>query len=243
VKANFVKSKIYYVYIITNKLTNKQYVGSKICYGIPENDGYWSSSKYVNEDINKYGLENFVKEILQDDYRNVKDLLDGETEYILKYDTLTPNGYNRYLPNKYESFYFGGCKHTPETLEQMRICKLDKLNPFYGKHHSEETKKNWSEKRKGVKFTEEHRNNMSKSFSGEGNSMFGKYGKDNPNFGSKRSEESKQKMRGRIKSEEELNKIREANKVKIKCPYCKKEIDRRNYKKWHGDNCRYKNKN
>jgi len=238
------KHKIYYVYLITNKLLNKQYVGSKICYKKdPLNDGYWGSSKYVNEDIIKYGLENFTKIILQDDYEDVKSMLEGETNYIYKYDTLAPNGYNRYIPTKYSSFHFGGCNHTPETLEQMRLCKLQEKNPFFGKHHTEETKQNWSKKRKGIKFSEEHKNNMSKSFSGKGNSMYGKYGKNNPNFGSKRTEETKQKMRGRIKSEEELNKIREANRKTKKCPYCGKEVNLRNYKRWHGDKCKMRNKN
>lgn len=50
--------------------------------------------------------------------------------------------------------------------------------PFYNKHHSEETKKNQSEKMKG-----------------ENNPMYGKFGKDNPNYGSKRTKETKENLR------------------------------------------------
>jgi NUMOD3 motif len=102
---------------------------------------------------------------------------------------------------------------------------------------SEETR----QKMKNRVFTEEHRKHMSEAGSGEKNSMFGLHGKDNPNFGSKRSYESRQKMKGRVKLPEEILAIIESNKRMRKlCPYCNKSIDHRNYKKWHGDNCKMK---
>jgi predicted RNA-binding Zn-ribbon protein involved in translation (DUF1610 family) len=115
-------------------------------------------------------------------------------------------------------------------------------NPFYNKTHTDEQCKKWSEERTGVTFTEEHKNNLSKALSGEGNPMFGLYGENNPNFGSKRTEESKQKMKGRKKSPEEIEKIIQSNKnqPKYKCPHCGKEMTNMNYKKWHGDKCKYK---
>jgi len=115
-------------------------------------------------------------------------------------------------------------------------------NPFYKKKHSSEQRKKWSDERKGQMFTEQHKNNISEGLCGEGNPMFGLYGKNNPNFGSKRSEKTKQKMRGRIKSVEEIEKIIQSNKnqPKHKCPHCGKEMTNMNYKKWHGDKCKYK---
>ena len=75
----------YYVYLITNTILNKKYVGSHLCYkDDPNNDDYWGSSKYLNEDYRIYGKENFKKEILQLDYTNKNEMLNGETLYILK---------------------------------------------------------------------------------------------------------------------------------------------------------------
>ena len=57
-------------------------------------------------------------------------------------------------------------------------------NPFYGKHHTEQTKSFISNKNKGFKHTEESKKHMSESRTGDKNSFFGK----------KHSEESKRKQ-------------------------------------------------
>ena len=55
--------KFYYVYLITNLILNKQYIGSRICYKEdPNTDGYMGSSKYLSGDYKIYGIENFTKE-------------------------------------------------------------------------------------------------------------------------------------------------------------------------------------
>jgi len=68
------------------------------------------------------------------------------------------------------------------------------FNPFYGKTHTEETCKNWSIKRKGIKPVGYNK-------SGENNPMYGKYGKDNPNYGKKRSNEFKLEKSKRFSGE------------------------------------------
>ena len=63
------KNKIRYVYIITNELNHKQYVGSRVCYTTPTDDiRYMGSSKYLDIDINLYGLTNFTKKIIKEGY-------------------------------------------------------------------------------------------------------------------------------------------------------------------------------
>ena len=74
-------------------------------------------------------------------------------------------------------------------------------NGMYGKHHSVETRK---------RLSETHR--------GELNSMYGKRGKDNPNYGRKQSQECKEKCRqinlGKRKySEQFINQLREEYKL------------------------------
>jgi hypothetical protein len=60
------------------------------------------------------------------------------------------------------------------------------LNPFYGKTHSEETKALISKNRKG-----KGRDPRPGTCSGEANPMYGKFGKDNPNYGKKRNDDFK----------------------------------------------------
>lgn len=157
--------KTFYVYLITNTILNKQYVGSHIYYGTnPDKDTYMSSSGYVHKDIEIYGKENFVKNILAF-YDDKTTMLDGETENILKYNTLSPTGYNYFLPNKNMGFH---------------MCGREPWNK--GKSMSNDFRKNCSKGQEGRVFTEEHKNNMSNSLKGK-------------NVGKKRSKETLEKRK------------------------------------------------
>lgn len=84
-------------------------------------------------------------------------------------------------------------------------------------------------------ISEEQRLNHSKF-------MKGKYvGNCNPFFGKKHSTETLEKLR-KPKSKEHIEKLKSIlkNKPKVKCPYCSKELDELNAKKWHFDKCKYK---
>lgn len=84
-------------------------------------------------------------------------------------------------------------------------------------------------------ISEEQRLNHSKL-------MKGRYtGNNNPFFGKTHSSETLEKLR-KPKSKEHIEKLRNIvkNKPKIKCPYCNRELDELNAKKWHFDNCKFK---
>jgi hypothetical protein len=240
--------KYYYVYKITNLILNKSYIGSKMCYkNNPNNDGYWGSSKYLNLDSSIYGLENLNKEILA--YcDNKNNMLDKETELILKYNTLEPNGYNRYLPNRSYGFHMGGCHHSEESKRKMKEripwIKGKKMNDEFKRKNSEshkgqkvteETRKKTSQTLKGRIFTEEHKNNLkgkSHPISDKQKSILSDFhkGKSPGNKGIPMSEEQKLKMKQAwIKRKEKYgSKMSEEQKLKIKNTFKQKRENKNN---------------
>lgn len=117
-------NRYYYIYLINNLLNGKQYVGSKM-YDCEKKDKiYMGSSKYINADIILFGIENFSKVILEENmlFISKEELLERESYYIHLYDTLNPNGYNRYDPVKCIGFCSIGIKwkQTEQAKQNMR---------------------------------------------------------------------------------------------------------------------------
>ena len=85
-----------FVYVISNKLTTKQYIGCKQYWQMrkrkrhkPSNwRVYTSSSKDLNEDIAKIGKRRFKFEIIQE-YKTKRGLHYYEQFYQMKYHVLT----------------------------------------------------------------------------------------------------------------------------------------------------------
>ena len=85
-----------FVYVITNKLTTKQYIGCKQYWQMrkrkkhkPSNwRVYTSSSKDLNEDIDKLGKRRFKFEIIQE-YKTKRGLHYYEQYYQMKHHVLT----------------------------------------------------------------------------------------------------------------------------------------------------------
>jgi group I intron endonuclease len=135
-----------YVYLITNKVNGRQYVGQSKCDDINKR---WKqhklcSKKYIGTHLYnaymKHGIDNFIFKIICICFDD--DCNKYEIEYIKKFNTLSPNGYNL-TPG-------GHCGIThPESIEKMR----------------ESVKRSW---------TEERRKEMSIRFSGENAPRYGK---------------------------------------------------------------------
>jgi len=154
-----------------------------------------------------------------------------------------------------ENHYMFGRKFSEETKEKLRQANLGKNNPLYGIGHSEETKIKMSKSRKGkyvgVKLSKETKGKISESLKGRkhseetkikiSKSLRGKF------LGKKLSEETKEKIKqgnlGKKQSEETKEKIRHArlNERIIACPYCNKVGGNNAMKRWHFDNCKFKN--
>ena len=104
---------IYFVYITTNLINSKQYVGEHTA---NMNDSYLGSGKLLKSTIKKYGKENFKREILE--YFNSKEeAFSAQEKYINEYNTLTPNGYN--ISPKGGCMCGTGC-HSEESKDKIR---------------------------------------------------------------------------------------------------------------------------
>lgn len=195
--------KEYIVYCHINNINNKKYIG--ITCQTPEqrfrNGKGYKSSKYFNSAIIKYGWENFTHTILFK-HLSEKEAKTKEIELIAKYKTNNSNfGYN-ITP--------GGEGYSGTD------------NPWFGKHHTAETRKKMSESRKGVPKDENWKRKISQSNKGkivsdETRRKMKKNhcdvsGKNNPNYGNKLSQEHIKKMVKASKTQEAIEKMKQ-NKV------------------------------
>lgn len=171
------------VYIHTNMLNNKKYVG--ITSNIPEKrwaqgTAYKHNAHFTNA-IEKYGWENFKHEIIA---KNLDEDIARGIEIFLIYVYQTTNkkyGYNLSTGGEPMS----GVKHSEETKRKMSIAAKNKIV-------SEETKKKLSEIMK--KRDPELQYKFAHSRKGKSSWCKGLKGKNNPCYGTKRTEEEKDKM-------------------------------------------------
>ena len=93
---NFNESlRTYYIYLITNKINSKNYVGQRLCPldKIPKTDNYMGSGVRLHWAYDKYGIENFTKEIIAICHsKTIVDIL--EKEYIRQYREIGKAEYN-----------------------------------------------------------------------------------------------------------------------------------------------------
>jgi group I intron endonuclease len=174
--------KIHYVYVTTNLVNGKQYIGD---HTINKGKYYIGSGNIMELAIQKYGAENFFKEILEW-FPTRKEAFIAQEKYINEFNTLSPNGYNISPTGGMNE---NGGLHSEESKEKNRQSHLGQIA--------------WN---KGIKLSEEHRKNMSisrcinKCALGENNGM----------YGIQHSQETKNKIRianiGKKHSEETIQK-------------------------------------
>lgn len=83
---------MYYIYLTTNLINNKKYIGQHKINSTTEKDYYLGSGKLLQQAIKKYGKQNFKKEILEYcDTKEEANLL--EQKYIQIYNAVENNNY------------------------------------------------------------------------------------------------------------------------------------------------------
>jgi len=133
-----IKNKFIYVYIINNSINNKRYIGVHTTNNI--NDGYMGGGTAIKRAQKKYGISNFKKEILIF-CDNVFDAYKKESEFIVSYNTLRPNGYN-ISPSGEPAQPNGISKETRKKMStaQKRIQNSPKMKNFKSKMMKEKWK-------------------------------------------------------------------------------------------------------
>ena len=176
---------MYLIYKLTCKISGKSYIG----YTHKSIDDRWKehlkSSKKKNyklyKALRKYPDQFWIHETLINKIPTLEEAKKLEILCIFYYDTFI-HGYNSTIggdgsgpcsietrnkmsKSRIGNIYALGHKHTQKYKDNKSKENSGKNNPFYGKKHSKETKKQWSKIRKGKKLSEETKSKISISVS------------------------------------------------------------------------------
>lgn len=147
---------MYTVYMHTNKLNSKKYIG--ITCQIPwqkrfngDGSGYKNCVHFWNA-IKKYGWNNFTHTIL-DLVKTESEAVELEKYYISLYNTQNEDfGYNIKSGGEHQTY-------PKEIRDRISAANKGRPSSMLGKHHSEETKRKISEAQKGRPHSPEHAEN------------------------------------------------------------------------------------
>jgi len=146
---------IYYtIYKITNIINEKIYIGVHKTDNL--NDNYYGSGKILQQAIQKYGIENFKKEILY--------LCDSENDMYELEELIVDNDF--LIQENVYNIKCGGMGGFPENASKngnKKILWLRKNNEEWVKKWKLNLKENNSKYWKNKKFSENHKSNLSKA--------------------------------------------------------------------------------
>jgi group I intron endonuclease len=177
------------VYLLTNKVNGKIYVGQSWLEPLSKRMGRdgcnYNNSICLYYAIQKYGCENFeytiLEEIMPKDAseeanQEVQDKINQlEDEYIIKYDSRNLEiGYNLKAGGR-------GGKHSEESKKKISESLKGDKSPWFGKHLSDEAKRKISEANTGnIKSQEEKDHHSEKMIEWHKNTIHPMLGKKHP---------------------------------------------------------------
>lgn len=167
------KDNIKYVYITTNLINGKRYIGQ---HNGTLDDSYIGSGVALLTAIKKYSKSNFKKEILQICLTQ-EELDNAEKYWINKYNAVSDKNFYNIAEGGLGGNPIAGLSEEEETERRRKISEALKgdKNPFYkkgfhgedhpmwGKHHTQEAKNKMRLKKLGKTLTEEHKNKISEN--------------------------------------------------------------------------------
>lgn len=233
--------KFNYIYLITNKINGKIYVGKHSTDNL--NDGYMGSGVVIKKAINKYGVENFTKEYLA--FCDTEDKLNWFEKFYIKKYKARDVGYNLtdggegicgYIFS-YETKQKISCSHKGKHLTEEHKRKLSEIGK--GRVVGPETRKKLRRILKCRVFSEEHKHKISISKQNPSDETRKKLREvmigNTYMKGKHHSEESKEKMSQHMKGRKAWNKGG-TPKYKWQTPTGEiKEMDICNAKRYHPD--------
>lgn len=162
---------MYYIYRITNLINGKTYIGQHKYKKL--NDTYMGSGVALHRAFKKYGIENFIKDVIVANIKDKETIDKLEIKYIAYERASNGNGcYNIaeggegwHGPRSEEwrrkqSEAHKGKHPSEETRIKLSEAKI-------GKSYSEKTKKKISEALKCRKLSEEHKKHLSEARKGK----------------------------------------------------------------------------
>ena len=149
----YLHKKYFYLYKITNLLNNKIYIGVHSTNNL--NDNYMGSGTGITNAINRYGINNFRKEIIEY-FDNPEAMFSREKEIVNEDFVKDKTTYNITVGGNIPPKCFG--------RKMSEFHKQQILNSRLGSSHSEESKKKISQSMMGKNTrpkSEEHKRKIS----------------------------------------------------------------------------------
>lgn len=208
-----------YLYIKRHNVTGLMYFGKTIK---PNPDKYTGSGKYWLKHLKKHGKD--ISTIFFEKFDNKEDLIEFAEFFSEEFDIINSDKWANLVAESgldgwTKTIGMTGKRHSVETRLKMSAAQSGENNPSFGK-------KGINSPSFGRIHTPEERLKMCRPVS-----------ENNPNYGSKRSDEVKLKMSIAMKGKKKIN------FKQIECPHCGKIGKMAIIKRWHFNRCKSKGVN